>query len=545
MDAATWDDRPYEAFPRGKVFISYALEDRSVADKVCQALEANAIDCWIAPRDIPPGANWGRSIIEAIDQTTIMIVIFSSSANRSPHVIREIERMVNSGGRIIPFRVEDVVPSKELEYFISSCQWLDATTQSIDREVDHLISALGEKPASPTRHSSDSERNEGKKRLWMLSFLSATVAMLAGGILLHRGMSTATTVRLQTPLDGAHVLGPVYLSWSGEGLDPENLKYELHLRTNTKLRLTHTVARTSSSRSDLKGPVGWRVRPVWSNPRGAIKFGVWSEWRHFTVYRDSLDRILATKTIRIGTAETGGLFVNIDNGKLGGFEIELLRILGEGILKQHGLDGGVEIEHVLCDWGEDYFGLLEDDKSVDLLASGISITQERRSKYNLYFTEPLLSYTQVVVTRAGVRVFENGRLLLGRLGVGSDTTNEVLGRKLVRGEESRLRRYSESGAYDLILAHLIEGKLDGALLDKPYAVEKTRHLSQATQMEFSMHEITPELEPSPDNERTAYALRQSDSRLVEALNSQLQQHENDKRELVLKFFGSLESYLPE
>ena len=38
------------------VFISYASEDHEVGEQVCGALEASGITCWIAPRDIPPGA---------------------------------------------------------------------------------------------------------------------------------------------------------------------------------------------------------------------------------------------------------------------------------------------------------------------------------------------------------------------------------------------------------------------------------------------------------------------------------------------------------
>ena len=111
---------PYDAF------ISYCSEDKKIADAVCGTLEANKIRCWIAPRDVGPGRTWGSAIVEAIGESAVMVVIFSQHSNGSPQVMREIERAVNKGVAIIPFRVENVVPSKDLEYFISSCHWLDA-----------------------------------------------------------------------------------------------------------------------------------------------------------------------------------------------------------------------------------------------------------------------------------------------------------------------------------------------------------------------------------------------------------------------------------
>jgi hypothetical protein len=42
------------------VFISYSSKDKPTADAVCATLEANGIRCWIAPRDVVPGSDWGE-----------------------------------------------------------------------------------------------------------------------------------------------------------------------------------------------------------------------------------------------------------------------------------------------------------------------------------------------------------------------------------------------------------------------------------------------------------------------------------------------------
>ena len=92
-------------------------------------VESMGIQCWIAPRDITPAADWAEEIIDAIAAARVMVLVFSASANDSPQVRREVERAVHSGVSCLPFRVEDVLPSKSLEYFLSTQHWLDAFPQ--------------------------------------------------------------------------------------------------------------------------------------------------------------------------------------------------------------------------------------------------------------------------------------------------------------------------------------------------------------------------------------------------------------------------------
>jgi hypothetical protein len=110
------------------VFISYSAKDKATADAVCATLDGRGIRCWIAPRDILPGIDWGEAIIEAINASRVMILVFSSNANESNQIKREVERAVSKGLPIIPLRIENVAPVRSLEYFIGPVHWLDALT---------------------------------------------------------------------------------------------------------------------------------------------------------------------------------------------------------------------------------------------------------------------------------------------------------------------------------------------------------------------------------------------------------------------------------
>ena len=120
------------------VFISYSSKDKPTADAACATLEANGIRCWIAPRDVLPGMEWGGAIVAAIHASQVMVMVFSSRANDSKHIKREVERAVNRGVAIIPFRIEDVSPSASLEYFIGNVHWLDALTTPLEQHLQAL-----------------------------------------------------------------------------------------------------------------------------------------------------------------------------------------------------------------------------------------------------------------------------------------------------------------------------------------------------------------------------------------------------------------------
>jgi hypothetical protein len=119
-------------------FISYSSVDKVTADTVCAKLEGINIRCWIAPRDVVPGREYATEIIEAIDRCRLMVLIFSSHANKSLQVHREIERAASKGVPIVPFRIEEVIPTESMEYFLGGIHWLDALTPPLELHLRHL-----------------------------------------------------------------------------------------------------------------------------------------------------------------------------------------------------------------------------------------------------------------------------------------------------------------------------------------------------------------------------------------------------------------------
>jgi hypothetical protein len=176
------------------VFISHSSKDKQAADATCAALEAAAIRCWIAPRDVRAGREYAGEIIDAIDSCRVMVLIFSSSANASNQVRREIERAVSKSVTIVPMRIENVLPSKSMEFYLDSIHWLDALTPPLTNHLQHLVEQvtanLRVDPASsaelvrkqPTKLTNRNPPSP-RSRLWpFVGALVLLVLLVAGAI---------------------------------------------------------------------------------------------------------------------------------------------------------------------------------------------------------------------------------------------------------------------------------------------------------------------------------------------------------------------------
>src|SRR3954462_13585852 len=101
------------------LFISYASADQAIAMEVCALLEARGVSCWIAPRDVAPGAKWDEALLHAIDEAGAFLLLLSTASNGSPFVQNEVNRAFSKQQPIFTFRIEDVAPAGSLEFYLA------------------------------------------------------------------------------------------------------------------------------------------------------------------------------------------------------------------------------------------------------------------------------------------------------------------------------------------------------------------------------------------------------------------------------------------
>ena len=125
-----------------KVFISYASQDKAVADTIVATLEHAGIACWIAPRDVIAGAFYADAIVHAIDSATSLVLILSKNGAHSHHVLRELERAASKRRTVITLKIDTEPLPAAFEYFLNTSQWLDASGGHSERQFPKLIEAL-------------------------------------------------------------------------------------------------------------------------------------------------------------------------------------------------------------------------------------------------------------------------------------------------------------------------------------------------------------------------------------------------------------------
>jgi hypothetical protein len=173
------------------IFISSSSKDKPVADAACATFEAHGMRCWIAPRDVPPGAAWGEAIVDAIQSSRVMVLIFSENANASGQIAREVERAADYGVTIVPIRVEDVAPARSLQYFLSNIHWLDALSPPLERRLQEIAAKIKSMlepgkmtgpalPATPILATGASyARPRGSGNRWLLGVAAVLIILAA------------------------------------------------------------------------------------------------------------------------------------------------------------------------------------------------------------------------------------------------------------------------------------------------------------------------------------------------------------------------------
>jgi hypothetical protein len=150
-----------------KVFISFSSADKKTAEAVYSRLRSRGIDCWISTKDINPGEDYQNCIVEAINNSDVVLLVFSSAANKSIEIAKELS--LASKKIIIPARIEDVLPEGAFQFQLSNRQFFDLL-----EDFEANINTLADKIIT----MDTSEKKYKKKRFIIKKKNKRTVIML-------------------------------------------------------------------------------------------------------------------------------------------------------------------------------------------------------------------------------------------------------------------------------------------------------------------------------------------------------------------------------
>jgi formylglycine-generating enzyme required for sulfatase activity len=173
-----------------ELFISHSSADGEAAEKLVAELENAGLTCWLASRDVSFGGAYQAEIVDAIDHCRALLLVFSDAANRSEHVLREVELAAQGRKPIFPLRIDRSEPAGGLKYLLANKQWVER--RSLRGRLGETFASLlkqaappggeGEKESDGTR--ARSLRPQGRRAGRSLAVAAVGLVAVGVGIIL-------------------------------------------------------------------------------------------------------------------------------------------------------------------------------------------------------------------------------------------------------------------------------------------------------------------------------------------------------------------------
>jgi hypothetical protein len=174
------------------VFVSYSRRDEQVVTQFSDALRGSGLRVWM-DTSIQFGEEWRASIADAIGRSRLMLVVYSSRADQSAEVAKEVAVAASLELPIVPVRIEERAPRGALLYEMARLHWVDCVPptrqrmEAIALALIDLLKADSDRAASRRFAETLHARRLGGgllRRLTDSSFALAVGALLTTALLM-------------------------------------------------------------------------------------------------------------------------------------------------------------------------------------------------------------------------------------------------------------------------------------------------------------------------------------------------------------------------
>lgn len=136
---------PSSASAQGKVFLSYAREDRDFAQTLSREIESAGETVWLDDR-IQPGERWDHAVHEQLTACKRLVVILSPHAVASENVLDEVGYALDNGKDVTPVLYRDC----EIPLRLRRIQYIDRRGVAVPPSVAAERFSRNERPPGLT-----------------------------------------------------------------------------------------------------------------------------------------------------------------------------------------------------------------------------------------------------------------------------------------------------------------------------------------------------------------------------------------------------------
>lgn len=131
-----------------QVFISHASSDRDLANRLSEKLREAGIDVW-NPASIYPGDNWALETGKALEQSEVMVVLYTNQARAIASLAQDVQYALTQGnyrGRVVPvfFGLSNAEAREAAPWILFHLRpiWLEGTSPPLDAVVARVQSEI-------------------------------------------------------------------------------------------------------------------------------------------------------------------------------------------------------------------------------------------------------------------------------------------------------------------------------------------------------------------------------------------------------------------
>lgn len=138
------------------VFISYAREDSTMAERLYMDLRRNEINAWIDSKCLLPGENWQKAVSNTIKKASFFLLLISKySVSKRGYVQREIKQALKVLEEfptdqifLIPIKLDETEPVDEE---LQGLNWVDIRN-SYSKGIRRILTVLSDVEREPLKY---------------------------------------------------------------------------------------------------------------------------------------------------------------------------------------------------------------------------------------------------------------------------------------------------------------------------------------------------------------------------------------------------------
>lgn len=126
------------------LFCSYSRRDSDFAERIVNFVSSRGYSVWMDQSGIDGASIWTESIVEAIDESSAVILLVSSHSVNSPHVLKEVTLAMEKNKAVFPLIIEKTDLPRTFQYLLAGIQQIEMNEASFthDEAKEKLIKSF-------------------------------------------------------------------------------------------------------------------------------------------------------------------------------------------------------------------------------------------------------------------------------------------------------------------------------------------------------------------------------------------------------------------